>query len=91
MPVIQVMVPRLLMAQKVNDKSTNDPPRLDSTDAQTSILVLLSARAIGSLGFAVVGVLLCNQLTRQFNSLSESSCYLVWMAFTSILNGLSTL
>ena len=55
MPAVQLVVPRLLMAQKLNDKSTND---LDSNDSQTSIFVLLSARAIGSLGFAVVGVLL---------------------------------
>jgi hypothetical protein len=82
MPAIQLVVPRLLMDRKLNDNSTND-----ATDAQASIFVLLSARAIGSLGFAVVGVLLCNQLTRQLNSLSEPSCHLVWMAFTSILNG----
>jgi hypothetical protein len=76
---IQLVAPRLLMA-------TNDP-----TDARTSIFVQLSARAIGSLGFAVVGFLLCNQLTRQLNSLSEPSRHLFWMAFTSILNGLCTL
>ena len=69
MPAIQLVVPRLLMAQKLNDKSTNDP---DSTDAQTSIFVLLSARAIGSFGFAVVGLLLCNQLTPQLISLVQS-------------------
>jgi hypothetical protein len=92
MPAIQVMVPRLFMAQKLNDKSTNVPNRLDSTVAQTSIFVLLSARAIGSLGFAVVRLLLCNHLlTRQLNSLSEPSRHLVWMAYTSILNGPCTL
>lgn len=55
MPAVQLVVPRLLpvMAQKLNDKSTNDP---DSAHAKTSIFVLLSARAIGSLGFAVVSV-----------------------------------
>ena len=56
MPAVQLEVPHLLMAQKLTDKSSND---LDSNDSQTSILVLLSARAIGSLGFAVVRVLLC--------------------------------
>ena len=55
MPAVQLEVPHLLMAQKLTDKSSND---LDSNDSQTSILVLLSARAIGSLGFAVVRVLL---------------------------------
>ena len=68
MPVIQLMLssPPLLMVQKLNDKSTKDPNStpLDSTASQTSILVFLSARAIGSFGFAVVGVLLCTQLTR---------------------------
>ena len=55
------------MAQKLKDKSTND---LDSNDSKTSILVLLSARAIGSLGFAVVRVLLYNHLlTCQLESL----------------------
>ena len=67
MPSVQLVVPRLLMAQKLKDKSTND---LDSNDSKTSILVLLSARAIGSLGFAVVRVLQCNHLlTRQLKSL----------------------
>ena len=55
MPAVQLVVPRLLMAQKLNEKSTKDP---NSTGSQTSVFVLLSARAIGSLGFAVVGVLL---------------------------------
>jgi uncharacterized membrane protein YjjB (DUF3815 family) len=91
MPAIRLMVPRLLMAQKLNNKSTNDSTRLDSTSAQTSILVFLTARAIGSLGFAVVGVLLCNQLIRQLNSLLEPSRHLVWMAFTSILDRPCTL
>lgn len=54
------MLPRfrsLLMAQKLTDKSADDP-KSTQLDAQTSVLVLLSARAIGSLGFAMVGVLL---------------------------------
>ena len=89
MPAVQLVVPRLLMAQKSNDNSTNDP---GSTDSQTSIFVLLFARAIGSLGFAVVGVHLPDHLfTRQLNSLSEPSRYLVWMASTSISNGLCNL
>lgn len=51
--------PPLLMSKDLAEKSTSGPnsPPLDSTVAQTSILVLLSARAIGSLGFAVVGLL----------------------------------
>lgn len=87
MYVVQLLDSRLRsfsMAQNPSDQATlNDP----SIDAQTSVLVLLSARAISSLGFAVVGLLLLttNLLVKLIVFQSLLVIWFGWLLPTSLM------
>lgn len=86
MPIIHIVLPRFrssLMAQKPNDDPTNDPKSMP-LNAQTSILVFISAHAISYLGFAVVRLLFDPNLAKLIVPQSLFAIWFGWLLPASL-------